>query len=805
MSSSQSASGARSGNFRKVEHRPAQPSAFVSRDIQHMKSSIVQEPAYLDYGTTELVEEHAYTHLSVDQSPGPPLLKPTRPAKYAQLQYNAPPPGRIVERRTVSLTLQSAGAGNIAGNIAGRRVVSMPEATTPTQKTVHARLSSAAHSRNTTFSDMSTTSTSNDIAYYHPSDSLRLPPADLPQTPSPPSSPESVFIINNNLGDSDKKLLSHHDESRSKTYAPERPPSPPRPIPALHGPSSLPYARCPSGAEGTVVEGEDLSRMIWGLDAGEKFEGDATDRIIDQVTRTPSVAAFRHRTTSAERSHTVNVDAANRSGPVQGSARQGDQGHGVVKQQTASSRQLDEHSPRDARQQPAPMSSPSAHGNGVLNAVLKPSAPTFVPRSPPGLHRPSATGQERSAPASSIVPPPARRMSAMEIAQQYRQSQLQPAFTQRSPTPEWTFSPYLEPISAPPTFASRSRPVRHGFDDIFLPKPDSPIRIDAPEDTYREPTFEDIYFAAERLAQVQHYPEPGMPRSPVVVRRPLPPVIGEHREQTREGHGMNQQPSSVPGEYAHAPDAPRHVHYAQYGSDVHHSPTSARSPVNHRSPKPPGPPPNTPLPPLPARAPRRVLQEYIMYEDPAEEEYAIQHAADLHHQPRSVPLARLMQRRLSAVPEELEDTSLHYERPPPPSRPVRATYASTVLRQPLPPSAQPSWRAKTKFPVPKETEILSRGPTRVRRVVLVEEDEDPYRWGPSLASTAQDRDNSKRVPLTPMTNRSRSSSIASSSKGDQEPLAPIDKENKASEPVRKPKKKVRGGRKIKSKKAAANK
>ncbi|KAL1752694.1 hypothetical protein FB107DRAFT_219346 [Schizophyllum commune] len=161
-----------------------------------------------------------------------------------------------------------------------------------------------------------------------------------------------------------------------------------------------------------------------------------------------------------------------------------------------------------------------------------------------------------------------------------------------------------------------------------------------------------------------------------------------------------------------------------------------------------------------------------------------------------------MQRRLSAVPEELEDISVHYERPPPPPRPAKATYASTVLRQPLPPSAQPSWRAKTKFPVPKETEALSRGPTRVRRVVLVEEDEDPYRWGPSLANTTQDRDNSKRVPLTPMTNRSRSSSIASSSKGDQEPGPPIDKENKTAEPARKPKKKVRGGRKIKSKKAA---
>ncbi|KAF8578705.1 hypothetical protein K439DRAFT_1621105 [Ramaria rubella] len=46
--------------------------------------------------------------------------------------------------------------------------------------------------------------------------------------------------------------------------------SPPRPIPALHGPSSLPYARCPSGAEGTIIgEPSSLPRMIWGLDPND--------------------------------------------------------------------------------------------------------------------------------------------------------------------------------------------------------------------------------------------------------------------------------------------------------------------------------------------------------------------------------------------------------------------------------------------------------------------------------------------------------------------------------------------------------
>ncbi|OBZ67993.1 hypothetical protein A0H81_11737 [Grifola frondosa] len=57
--------------------------------------------------------------------------------------------------------------------------------------------------------------------------------------------------------------MTHPDNEGWITWAK----SPPRPIPALHGPLSLPYARCPSGAEGTIIEEQDnLSRMIWGLE-----------------------------------------------------------------------------------------------------------------------------------------------------------------------------------------------------------------------------------------------------------------------------------------------------------------------------------------------------------------------------------------------------------------------------------------------------------------------------------------------------------------------------------------------------------
>ncbi|TCD71263.1 hypothetical protein EIP91_011741 [Steccherinum ochraceum] len=102
---------------------------------------------------------------------------------------------------------------------------------------------------------------------------VRSQATDMPQTPSPPSSPESVVIIADRSQlpkgflrstlEVDDLQPAHSDDDGWITWAK----SPPRPIPALHGPLSLPYARCPSGAEGTIIEEqENLPRMIWGLE-----------------------------------------------------------------------------------------------------------------------------------------------------------------------------------------------------------------------------------------------------------------------------------------------------------------------------------------------------------------------------------------------------------------------------------------------------------------------------------------------------------------------------------------------------------
>ncbi|KAH9892578.1 hypothetical protein C8Q73DRAFT_800069 [Cubamyces lactineus] len=98
---------------------------------------------------------------------------------------------------------------------------------------------------------------------------------DVPYTPSAPSSPDSVVIIANNSNQLSSDFLRPRPDDLSSDSEQEGSwlawaESPPRPIPALHGPLSLPYARCPSGAEGTIIEEpESLPRVIWGLDADE--------------------------------------------------------------------------------------------------------------------------------------------------------------------------------------------------------------------------------------------------------------------------------------------------------------------------------------------------------------------------------------------------------------------------------------------------------------------------------------------------------------------------------------------------------
>ncbi|KAF8813794.1 hypothetical protein BYT27DRAFT_6356873 [Phlegmacium glaucopus] len=165
--------------------------------------------------------------------------------------YSRPSEPRLLSKRVLSLTSVSP-TGKFKATILGDklRLVSMPE------RGKYASVSAKdSLLQKRCIDDLDETSN-----HEQPE---RPYPADLPQTPSPPSSPESLTIIGNkaHVPGSFLRRPGFTDNDGWVSWAN----SPPRPIPALHGPSSLPYARCPSGAEGTLVEGDDLSHKIWGL------------------------------------------------------------------------------------------------------------------------------------------------------------------------------------------------------------------------------------------------------------------------------------------------------------------------------------------------------------------------------------------------------------------------------------------------------------------------------------------------------------------------------------------------------------
>ncbi|KAH8119003.1 hypothetical protein DFH11DRAFT_1562387 [Phellopilus nigrolimitatus] len=128
---------------------------------------------------------------------------------------------------------------------------------------------------------------------------------DLPHTPSPPSTPESVEIIEErcHLPDNFLRKQAHINEDWLMWTN-----SPPRPIPALHGPASLPYARCPSGAEGTIIEEPSTAPgLIWGLQDGSSAPvvhrsrqtsavsiEDNQTRLSDAIRRVPRSPPRRH-------------------------------------------------------------------------------------------------------------------------------------------------------------------------------------------------------------------------------------------------------------------------------------------------------------------------------------------------------------------------------------------------------------------------------------------------------------------------------------------------------------------------------
>jgi len=205
-----------------------------------------------------LAEPSVALHLSPTPSPFASCHTSRRP----QLPYSRPTESHVLAKRVVSLPERSFDDMGAVHDVAGMRVVSLPEPMKclPQSTDNASYLNSFGTSADT--SCVSSRSNSGDRELY------AYPELDIPRTPTPPSSPDSVLIIDNDVhlpnlflyqpGHSHKNTVTEDDGGAHQiyfyflhqgiiivgwiTWAS----SPPRPIPALHGPSSLPYARCPS-------------------------------------------------------------------------------------------------------------------------------------------------------------------------------------------------------------------------------------------------------------------------------------------------------------------------------------------------------------------------------------------------------------------------------------------------------------------------------------------------------------------------------------------------------------------------------
>ncbi|KAJ7680533.1 hypothetical protein DFH06DRAFT_916756, partial [Mycena polygramma] len=493
-----------------------------------------------------------------------------------------------------------------------------------------------------------------------------FPSSDMPHTPSPPSSPESVMIIGNDmqvpisfLRQKVKSNQVYEDDCGWISWAS----SPPKPIPALHGPLSLPYARCPSGAEGTIIEGEDLSRMIWGLgieDAGSQTahsrahpthvshkatpRSSFPPRLQPQRNSQPSTASHQHHNPSPHRQLQTSHDRLRSS--VGGVPSVHDVRNQILLHQRALESLGPRHSSRVQTQEhtlDVPQNSDSWYRNdGLLDQLstydgqrglgldwqetlrhqrdvanegvrtksphsLQPSAPVFVP----------ASQQARQQYPRIFVEPriphtinPTQRLTAIEIAHQYRaqhRSQSSLPTPPGSSSPQWTplMSNYTDPF--PPLVLHNLLPIK------------------------QQPNF--VQQPLLRESQ-QCPPDPSQELRQFVFDRIRNPDVNWKHDYT----STNFADSAM-------------MHQGQPVTPS--TPSQYRTPTTDMSPSHPGPPPNSPLPPIPSARTNRVRNFLAAPPSPTSPDIRVQSRnVALARQPRSVPFARLLQRRLSSVPEE---------------------------------------------------------------------------------------------------------------------------------------------------------
>ncbi|KAF9062121.1 hypothetical protein BDP27DRAFT_1369083 [Rhodocollybia butyracea] len=529
-----------------------------------------------------------------------------RDYKLAQLPFQKPSELNAPSKRVVSLP-ETSPPSRIKLDTIRDRVVSMSEQ-------VKVSLTSADNSLSSDCFESSIDSSQSQISSDIGNISVRKVRSRLyPHTPSPPSSPESVMIIGNNMHVPTSFLRrkslqpadDHNAALNKRMNLPSDcitwPNSPPRPIPSLQGPLSLPYARCPSGAEGTIIEGEDMTRTIWGLgrDNGATREPNSEKNPLQQsiLVQKPEPSL---RTELPTRFHSLS------STPLELKERPRFSGKPFVGDSfsiptiphgTSNKPFVHGRSPSQGLglvwNEPE-LPNPELH-NVNSRPHLKASAPEFIPSGRlPQDSQPRIIHPARS---HYIIPKP--QLPAIDLAYRYHSQQEGKTPLLESPSSA-TWSPYLP---TPP-----------------------PIHMDRLPDVWStEDTVDELRrFIYERIGQQN--------LSPTDLKQISELARLMNLDRTPS------YPSSALSTPIFSPASP------SLNIDLHH----------------PGPPPSTPLPPLP-------LQRSGTGPSPN---------SSLSRQPRSVPFARLMQRRLPVVLEE--PTSPTSEHPPPSPRIERTTFGGNT-------------------------------------------------------------------------------------------------------------------------------
>ncbi|KAH9048318.1 hypothetical protein EDB84DRAFT_1556949 [Lactarius hengduanensis] len=518
----------------------------------------------------------------------------------------------------------------------------------------------------------------------------------IPHTPSPPPSPDSVLIIENNCGLSEAFLSNQHPTKASSPGSEMKMPndegwitwakSPPRPIPALHGPLSLPYARCPSGAEGTIIEEPDnLPRVIWGLDSGEHRDHSddfGPDTKVKKLSTQPP-QPFRHSPRQYKPSDENPAEFSTRTHSSVGSVSSTRAGSdtaqaGTLKPRDTSAGYTDVvYNPysetivlenlverRNARavnhghdydstvdltrtlerNLHFRESETELQNGGELDRNLL--STTYGSRNSLSSSRPSGAGlpamRVSSRPAVGSALPQilieprspevsqatSRRMTAMELAHQYQQQQLLKMQQQSLlPTP---------PNSSSPLWSSEFSPYNH--------QSVSPVslRHQVVQEQLQDPETSNQlrYLMRERLGRnIMHDHE--------IPHLVPPPQINPVPRPDYSSYELDPATSQALTNFLATQD---YQHLSPLSSEV-------LLPVSRTTQTLPG--------YLGHDARRYAAPHRDALSSPSHEEFRYARGHSQHQIPRSIPLARLMQRRLSSVPEEDSSPTINGRSPSP--------------------------------------------------------------------------------------------------------------------------------------------